>query len=106
MNMKKTASTKSDLDTPCLILDLDILEINLRKMQTLANKAGKSLRPHAKTHKCSALARRQIESGAAGMCAAKLSEAEALTSAGVGGILITGPVATQSKIDRVVSLLV
>ena len=105
MNMKKAPAFKSDLDTPCLILDLDILETNLQKMQTIANKAGKSLRPHAKTHKCSALAKKQIEAGAIGVCAAKLSEAEALTVAGVEAILITGPVATQSKIDRLVSLL-
>ena len=105
MNMSKTPAVKSDLDTPCLIIDLDILEANLRKMQSIADKAGKSLRPHAKTHKCSALAKKQIETGAIGVCAAKLSEAEALTAAGVGGVLITGPVATKSKIDRVVSLL-
>jgi D-serine deaminase-like pyridoxal phosphate-dependent protein len=105
MNMKKTSSLKSDLDTPCLILDLDILEVNLQKMKDLARKAGKSLRPHAKTHKCSALAKRQIEMGAIGVCAAKLSEAEALIAAGLNGILITGPVTTKSKIDRIVSLL-
>lgn len=105
MNVKKTPASKSDLDTPCLILDLDILEANLRKMQALADKAGKSLRPHAKTHKCSALAKKQIEAGAIGVCAAKLSEAEALNVAGVEGILITGPITIKSKIDRVVSLL-
>ena len=103
--MEKTSAVKSDLDTPCLILDLDILEANLRKMQSIAERADKSLRPHVKTHKCSALARKQIEIGAVGVCVAKLSEAEALTSSGIEGILITGPVATQNKVDRIVSLL-
>lgn len=103
--MKNTSSSKSELDTPCLILDLDILEVNLQKMQSIADKAGKSLRPHAKTHKCSALAKKQVEAGAIGICAAKLSEAEALAAAGIGGILLTGPVVTQSKIDRVVPIL-
>ena len=100
-----TPQHKSDLDTPCLVLDLDVLERNLVKMQALADGAGKSLRPHAKTHKCSELARRQIEAGAIGVCAAKVSEAEALVNAGIDGILITGPVATPQKINRLVGLL-
>ncbi len=105
MNMMKKPEVKADLDTPCLIIDLDILEINLQKMKELAGKAGKSLRPHAKTHKCSALAKKQIGMGAIGVCAAKVSEAEALTAAGVAEILITGPIATQNKVDRLVALL-
>lgn len=103
--MSAPARHKFELDTPCLALDLDILDHNLEKMQTLAGHAGKSLRPHAKTHKCSALARRQIEAGAIGICAAKVSEAEALVKAGLDGILITGPVATPNKIERLVEIL-
>lgn len=95
---------KLELDTPCLALDLDILENNIRKMQVTATQAGKSLRPHAKTHKCSALARMQIEAGAIGVCAAKLSEAEALVQAGLDDILITGPVVTSYKLERLVGL--
>ncbi len=95
----------SDLDTPCLVLDVDLLERNLRTMQSAVGRAGKALRPHAKTHKCSALARKQIKGGAVGVCAAKVSEAEALVKAGIGGILITGPVATPKKIARLVRLL-
>ncbi|MEW6186991.1 MAG: DSD1 family PLP-dependent enzyme [Thermodesulfobacteriota bacterium] len=103
--MEKPIRTKSDLDTPCLILDLDILESNLLRMQTAVSQAGKNLRPHAKTHKCSSLARRQIETGAIGICAAKVSEAEALVKAGLRGILITGPVPTAAKIRRLLDLL-
>jgi len=95
---------KLELDTPCLVLDLDILEQNIRKMQAVATRAGKSLRPHAKTHKCSSLARMQLQAGAAGICAAKLSEAEALASAGLEDILITGPVVTHQKLERLVEL--
>lgn len=97
---------KYDLDTPCLVLDMDILEANLHKMQSSASQVGKNLRPHSKTHKCSALARRQIEAGAKGVCAAKVSEAEALVRAGIDQILITGPVATPQKVSRLVDLLV
>jgi D-serine deaminase-like pyridoxal phosphate-dependent protein len=102
--MIRPTSSKRELDTPSLILDLDLLEENLRKMQALADGSGKALRPHAKTHKCSALARRQIETGAIGVCVAKISEAERLVDAGIGAVLITGPQATLKKIQRVVAL--
>ena len=97
---------KADLDTPCLVLDMDILEGNLAKMQTAARHCGKNLRPHVKTHKCSALAKKQIEAGATGLCVAKVSEAAALVKAGLENILITGPVVTPGKIDRMLDLLV
>jgi D-serine deaminase-like pyridoxal phosphate-dependent protein len=103
--MSTSVSNTSDLDTPCLVLDLDVLERNLQKMQAVVSRAGKALRPHAKTHKCSALARRQVEAGAVGVCAAKVSEAEALVKAGLGGILVTGPVVTPKKIKRLVEML-
>jgi D-serine deaminase-like pyridoxal phosphate-dependent protein len=96
---------KYDLDTPCLVLDLDVLERNLQKMQAAAVRAGKALRPHAKTHKCSALARRQTAAGAVGVCVAKVSEAEALVRAGIEGVLVTSPVATVRKIRRLVEAL-
>ena len=96
---------KFDLDTPCIVLDLDILEKNLGQMQAGATAAGKNLRPHAKSHKCSILARKQLEQGAIGICAAKVSEAEVLVNAGVHGVLVTGPVASEKKAARLVSLL-
>ncbi len=103
--MKTAVASKLALDTPCLVLDLDVLERNLERMQAAVRRAGKRLRPHAKTHKCSALAGKQIEAGAIGVCAAKVAEAEALVKAGRGGILITGPVATPEKIRRLVEIL-
>jgi D-serine deaminase-like pyridoxal phosphate-dependent protein len=96
---------KLDLDTPCLVVDLDLLDENLQKMQMRVKAAGKALRPHAKTHKCSTLAKMQVANGAIGVCAAKISEAEALVDAGMSGVLITGPVAGREKINRLVSLL-
>jgi D-serine deaminase-like pyridoxal phosphate-dependent protein len=98
-------NSKYELDTPCLVLDLDILDENLSKMQVAASQAGKNLRPHAKTHKCSALSKKQIEAGAIGVCAAKVSEAQALVKAGVENVLITGPVATPRKISRMLDVL-
>jgi D-serine deaminase-like pyridoxal phosphate-dependent protein len=103
--MITAARYKSDLDTPCLVLDMDVLERNLQKMQAAAGRAGKNLRPHAKTHKCSALAQKQIEAGAIGVCVAKVSEAEALVKAGLDAILLTGPVVTPRKVERLVGLI-
>ncbi len=103
MRMKSKALAgrgRLELDTPCLALDLDLLDANLRNMQARVRAGNKILRPHAKTHKCSKLARRQIEAGAPGLCAAKVSEAEALVRAGLRNILVTGPVVTSEKIRR------
>lgn len=97
---------KFNLETPCLVLDMDVLERNLQKMQTAIDRAGKNLRPHVKTHKCSALAKRQIEAGAIGVCVAKVSEAEVLVKAGLDRILITGPIVTPGKVQRLVNLLI
>jgi D-serine deaminase-like pyridoxal phosphate-dependent protein len=102
--MKSSVKYKTDLDTPCLVLDMNVLERNLQKMQAAASHAGKNLRPHVKTHKCSALARKQIETGAIGVCVAKISEAEALVKAGLDAILLTGPVVTPRKVERLVEL--
>jgi D-serine deaminase-like pyridoxal phosphate-dependent protein len=104
-SMDKQQINKCDLDTPCLVLELEALDTNLRTMQAAANGAGKNLRPHAKTHKCSAFARRQLEIGACGVCVAKLSEAERLVDAGITDILITGPVVTPRKMERLTCLL-
>lgn len=96
---------KTELDTPCLALDLDLLDENLQRMQAAVKAAGKGLRPHAKTHKCTALAKLQIAAGALGVCAAKVSEAEVLVDAGISGVLLTGPVASVAKADRLAALL-
>ena len=96
---------KFDLDTPCLVLDLDVLEKNLGKMKAASNAAGKKLRPHAKSHKCSILAGKQLEHGAVGICVAKISEAEVLVSNGIHDVLVTGPVASETKAARLVALL-
>lgn len=103
--MANTKDFKYELDTPCLTIDIDILEKNITIMQAAADAAGKNLRPHAKTHKCSQLAKKQLETGAIGVCAAKVSEAEVLADAGVPGILITGPVVTAQKIERLAAIL-
>lgn len=96
---------KQELDTPSLILDLEVFERNLGLMRDFALAAGKKLRPHAKTHKCPEIAKRQLAAGnCTGVCAAKLSEAEGLAAAGIHDILITSPVTAPWKIARIGAL--
>jgi D-serine deaminase-like pyridoxal phosphate-dependent protein len=90
--------------TPALIVDLPVLRSNIALMADFVRAHGVALRPHAKTHKCSQIARAQIASGATGICVAKLGEAEALTAAGIGGILITSPVVTAGALNRLAVL--
>ena len=97
--------SKWELDTPCLVVAEDILAQNIRTMQAYALAYGKQLRPHAKTHKCSHIARMQAEAGCTGICVAKVSEAEVLVEKGFRGVLITSPVVTQSKIERLMECL-
>lgn len=72
----------TELPTPALLLDLDVLERNLARMQARAARAGVRLRPHVKTHKCIEIARRQRALGAAGITVSTLAEAEAFARAG------------------------
>ena len=85
----KAGVMKSELDTPALCVDLDKLERNIAKMQRTVNANKIGVRPHAKTHKCAAIARLQMAAGALGICVAKLSEAEALMPEGLDRVLMT-----------------
>ena len=94
-----------DLPTPCLLLDLSRLESNLDKMSRFVRDRGIALRPHAKTHKCVNIARRQIEKGAIGICAATIAEAEVMANAGIRGLLITSELVGEPKISRLMRVL-
>src|SRR5919106_736346 len=96
----KAGISKSDLDTPALCVDLDKLERNIAKMQRTANANKIGVRPHAKTHKCAAIAKLQLAAGAIGICTAKVSEAEALMDAGIDQICMTTSNPSASKIRR------
>ncbi|MEO8051467.1 MAG: DSD1 family PLP-dependent enzyme [Acidobacteriota bacterium] len=93
---------KSEILTPALLLDLDAFEANLARMMDQVKRSGKSIRPHAKAHKCVEIAKRQLAAGAIGVCVATLAEAELMASAGITGILLTSPVADPAKIARIV----
>jgi D-serine deaminase-like pyridoxal phosphate-dependent protein len=94
----------ADLPTPALLVDEAALGRNLSKMAAHAAAKKIGLRPHVKTHKCPLLAKKQLALGALGVCAAKLSEAEALADAGVDRVLITSPLASADKFERAVAL--
>src|SRR3569832_2163956 len=90
-----------EVQTPCLILDLDALERNLRKMGEYAKAHNIRLRAHAKMHKSVDVFRLQEKiGGARGVCCQKVSEAEVFARAGITDILISNQVRDAGKIDR------
>ncbi|MBM3217829.1 MAG: DSD1 family PLP-dependent enzyme [Candidatus Rokubacteria bacterium] len=99
------AMTRDDIPTPALLLDADRFERNLARMRDHVRAAGKNYRPHAKTHRCPEIARRQVEAGALGVACAKLGEAEVMAGAGVRGLLITTEIVTPAAMFRLVRLL-
>ena len=95
--------TISDLRTPAVLIDKARALRNIDRMQAAADARGIRLRPHAKTHKSPGVARWQLERGAAGICCAKLGEAEVFADAGIADIRIPYPL-HPANADRVVAL--
>jgi D-serine deaminase-like pyridoxal phosphate-dependent protein len=93
-----------DIETPALIVDLDAFERNIAKLAAFAIEANVRLRPHAKTHKCPAIALKQIAAGAVGQCCQKVGEAEALVRAGVEDVLVSNEVVGEKKLRRLAAL--
>ncbi len=96
--------SRRSLNSPALVLDLEMLDRNIAEMANFAKAHNVKLRPHSKTHKSADIARRQMEAGALGVCCAKLGEAEALGEAGIQSLHITSPVVTPQAIQRLVEL--
>ena len=94
----------AEIDTPALVIDLDAFERNVRRMADITKTAGIRLRPHAKTHKSSTIARLQMDLGAVGVCCQKVSEAEILARDGIGDILVSNEIAGAAKIERLAAL--
>jgi len=93
-----------DLDTPALVVDLDVMEQNLRRASEYAAAYGLRLRPHTKTHKAPELAGRQLDLGAAGLTVAKVGEAEVMLAAGPADLLLAYPVIGAAKLRRLVKI--
>jgi D-serine deaminase-like pyridoxal phosphate-dependent protein len=86
--------------TPYLLIDDAKMERNILKMADVAKGSGVALRPHVKTHKIPSIAKEQLETGAAGITVAKLSEAEIMADGGIEDIFIAYPLVTDAKIRR------
>ena len=96
--------TKADLPTPALLLELNLFEANLKTMADHCKRTACGFRPHVKTHKCPEVAKRQVESGALGVCVATVPEAESMVAGGIRGVLLTSPIVERGKIARMVEL--
>ncbi len=92
------------LDTPAAIIDLDLLEENIIRLQRHLDAYRISSRPHIKTHKIPEIAHMQITAGAVGITCQKIGEAEVMAQAGIADIFIPYNIIGQSKLDRLVNL--
>ena len=94
----------SELDTPALTVDLDILERNIAQMAALCQNLDIPLRPHTKTHKVPQIAQMQIEAGAQGITCQKVGEAEVMVAVGIDDILIPYNIVGKPKLERLMQL--
>jgi D-serine deaminase-like pyridoxal phosphate-dependent protein len=94
----------SQIDTPRLVVDLDIMERNLRRVAEYAAAHQLRLRPHTKTHKSVKIGRQQLDAGAAGLTVAKVSEAEVMLGAEPADMLLAYPIIGQTKLTRLMEV--
>ncbi len=99
------AEGRLQLETPCLLVDLDVLENNIATAARYAKQSGKELWPHLKAHKCVGIAKLQKSWGAEGFCVASIGEAEVFAEAGFDRLLITSTFCTNKQIERINALL-
>ena len=95
---------KHEIDTPALLIDLDIMEMNISRMANYFRGVDADLRPHIKVHKTPTIAHKQLEAGAVGVTCAKLGEAEVMVESGIKSVLISNEVVGKSKVERLVNL--
>jgi len=104
MNKSIIGAEKDAISTPALLIDLEKMEYNIRKMADFFQSKKANLRPHIKTHKTPIIAHKQIEAGAIGITCQKLAEAEVMAEGGIKDILIANEVVGAQKINRLVNL--
>src|SRR5437764_6497283 len=96
--------TKDVLPTPCMLVDLDLFEKNVKTMADQCKTTGINVRPHVKVHKSVDVAKRQIASGAIGLTAATIAESELMSGAGIKHVLWTKQPASLNNISRTIAL--
>src|SRR4029450_12378359 len=95
----------TDLDTPVVTVDLDIMRENIRRVQAHLSRYGIGNRPHIKTHKIPAIGKMQLAAGATGITCQKLGEVEVFADAGItGDVMLTFNVIGKKKTERLVAL--
>jgi D-serine deaminase-like pyridoxal phosphate-dependent protein len=94
----------TELDTPVVVVDLDVMEDNVRRHQAYCDEHGIAARPHIKTHKIPAIAHKQVSAGAVGITCQKISEAEVFVQAGITDILIPFSIVGEQKLERLCRL--
>ncbi len=92
------------LSTPALMVDLDVFDQNVAAMNAMLRSAGKTVRPHVKTHRTPELAKRQLGGSARGVTCATVGEAEAMVAAGIDDVFIANEVVDPAKLGRVAEL--
>ena len=106
--MTNNAQLKQDIieqfGTPCAVIDLDIVDKNIARLQALCDQACVANRPHIKTHKSPALAHRQLLAGAIGITCQKLGEAEVMAKEGIKNILIATNIIGAARSGRLAAL--
>src|SRR5215470_15866062 len=96
---------KTAVDTPALLVDLDIMEANIDRVARTCRQSGVNWRPHSKGSKTLEIVRKQLDAGAIGITCAKLGEAEVMAAGGVRNILIANQIVGATKIARLLALL-
>jgi D-serine deaminase-like pyridoxal phosphate-dependent protein len=102
---KLKAEIASNFGTPALVIDMNIVERNIERLQKRCDQAGVANRPHIKTHKIPALARMQIKAGAQGITCQKLGEAEVMVDGGVDDIIVSYNLISAARSGRLSQLL-
>jgi len=96
--------TKDMLPTPCMVVDIDLFEKNLKTMADYAKSVSIQLRPHVKVHKSVDVAKRQVALGAIGLTTATIAESELMSNAGIKGVLWTKQPASYNNLARAIAL--
>ncbi len=99
-----TARELSRLETPCVVIDVDRAKKNISALQAECGRRGVALRPHVKTHKMIPFARMQVQAGARGITACKVSEAEVMADGGLDDIFIAYPMVGDFRVRRAIAL--
>ena len=104
--LKPVGTPVEELDTPALVVDLDLLEANIEQVHSYFRDSGAKLRPYAETHRCPAIAHRQLAAGGTvgGISVASVGEAEIFAQNGISDIMVINEVVTAPKIARLCAL--